>query len=43
MAHHAKPTSTLGRIVNEIEETMIALLLAGMTIITFINEHPARG
>lgn len=37
MAHHAKPTSTLGRIVNEIEETMIALLLAGMTIITFIN------
>ena len=37
MAHPAKPTSTLGRIVNEIEETMIALLLAGMTIITFIN------
>ena len=29
--------TTLGRIVNEIEETIIALLLAGMTIITFIN------
>lgn len=37
MAHSPTPTTPLGRIVNEIEETAIALLLAGMTIITFIN------
>lgn len=37
MLQHPHLKSTLGRIVNEIEETMIALLLAGMTIITFIN------
>ncbi len=37
MAASWQPQSTLGRIVNELEETAIALLLAGMTIITFIN------
>ncbi|WP_299288108.1 TRAP transporter small permease [uncultured Tateyamaria sp.] len=37
MAHPAPPTTPLGRFVNEIEETMIALLLAGMTLITFAN------
>jgi len=31
------PRSTLGRWVNEIEETAIAILLALMTLITFIN------
>ncbi|ASM71990.1 MULTISPECIES: TRAP transporter small permease [Roseobacteraceae] len=37
MAQRYEPKSRLGRIVNEIEETVIALLLAGMTIITFVN------
>ncbi|WMS40773.1 TRAP transporter small permease [Acuticoccus sp. MNP-M23] len=32
-----QPTSALGRIVNDIEETLIALLLGLMTIITFAN------
>ena len=31
------PTGPVGRFVHELEETMIALLLAGMTIVTFIN------
>jgi C4-dicarboxylate-binding protein DctP len=34
---HYEPTSALGRVVNEIEETMIALILGVMTIITFVN------
>ncbi len=33
----AKPTSTLGRVVNSIEETLIALILGAMTLITFAN------
>ena len=37
MSGHYQPTTRLGRIVNEIEETAIALLLAAMTLITFIN------
>lgn len=37
MSGHYQPTSRLGRIVNEIEETAIALLLAAMTLITFAN------
>lgn len=37
MAQRYEPKTTLGRIVNELEETMIALLLGAMTIITFIN------
>ena len=31
------PSSRLGHIVNEIEETLIALILGAMTIITFVN------
>ncbi|WP_299041296.1 TRAP transporter small permease [uncultured Tateyamaria sp.] len=31
------PGTGLSRVINEIEETAIALLLAGMTIVTFIN------
>ena len=37
MTNPYEPKTALGRAVNEIEETMIALLLGGMTIITFIN------
>ncbi len=37
MAQRYEPTTPLGSVVNEIEETVIALLLAGMTIVTFIN------
>ncbi|MEP2029887.1 MAG: TRAP transporter small permease [Paracoccaceae bacterium] len=37
MSQSYEPKTALGRFVNEIEETMIALLLGGMTIITFIN------
>ena len=37
MTHRYQATSALGRIVNEIEETAIALILGVMTIITFIN------
>lgn len=37
MAHAYEAKTALGRIVNEIEETAIALLLGLMTIITFIN------
>ena len=34
---HAQPTSALGRVVNEIEETLIALILGLMTVVTFAN------
>ena len=37
MSGKSKEYSGFGRIVNELEETAIAVLLAGMTIITFIN------
>jgi C4-dicarboxylate transporter DctQ subunit len=33
----AKPSSALGRVVNEIEETLIAVILGLMTLITFAN------
>lgn len=32
-----QPRSTLGRVVNGIEETAIALILGAMTLITFCN------
>lgn len=34
---HVEPTTKLGRVVNEIEETAIAVLLGLMTLITFAN------
>lgn len=37
MAHAYQAKTALGRIVNEIEETAIALLLGLMTLLTFIN------
>lgn len=37
MAHSYEAETLLGRIVNEIEETAIAIILGFMTIITFIN------
>lgn len=37
MSSHYKAKTPLGRIVNELEETAIAILLAGMTLITFTN------
>ncbi len=37
MSSHYQPKTALGRVVNEIEETAIALILAAMTILTFIN------
>ncbi|MAU44134.1 MAG: TRAP transporter permease DctQ [Yangia sp.] len=37
MSSHTHGQSTLGRIVNEIEETAIAVILGLMTLITFIN------
>jgi C4-dicarboxylate transporter DctQ subunit len=37
MSSRYQPTSALGRIVNEFEETAIAVILGLMTIITFIN------
>ncbi|WP_299559556.1 TRAP transporter small permease [uncultured Sulfitobacter sp.] len=37
MAHPYEAKTALGRIVNEFEETAIALILGLMTIITFIN------
>jgi C4-dicarboxylate transporter, DctQ subunit len=37
MSHHYTPKTGLGRLVNEIEETVIAVILGLMTIITFIN------
>ena len=37
MSSSYQPKTALGRVVNEIEETAIALILAAMTILTFIN------
>jgi len=37
MSSHYQARTRLGRIVNEFEETAIAALLAGMTLITFAN------
>lgn len=37
MSAHHKPSSGLGRVINEIEETAIALILGLMCILTFIN------
>lgn len=37
MSHSYEAQTVLGRIVNEIEETAIAILLGLMTILTFIN------
>lgn len=37
MSAHYQPETALGRFVNEIEETAIALILGVMTIITFVN------
>ncbi|MFD1511196.1 TRAP transporter small permease [Lacimonas salitolerans] len=37
MSARYEPQTMLGRLVHEIEETVIALLLGAMTIITFIN------
>jgi C4-dicarboxylate transporter DctQ subunit len=34
---HYEPTTKLGRVVNEIEETLIAVILGMMTVITFAN------
>lgn len=34
---HYEPKTKLGRVVNEIEETLIALILGLMTVITFAN------
>jgi len=37
MSSHYQAKTPLGRFVNELEETAIAVLLAGMTLITFAN------
>ena len=37
MAGHSVPQSGFGRVVNEIEESAIALILGMMTLITFVN------
>ena len=37
MSTHYQAKTALGRIVNEIEETAIAVLLGLMTLITFVN------
>ncbi|MWD29786.1 TRAP transporter small permease subunit [Aquicoccus sp. SCR17] len=37
MASHYRPSGAFGRAVNELEETAIAVILAAMTIITFVN------
>lgn len=37
MSAHYEPKGILGRMVHELEETFIALILGAMTIITFIN------
>jgi len=34
---HTEPRTKLGRVVNEIEETLIALILGLMTLVTFAN------
>ncbi|ETA52168.1 TRAP transporter small permease [Ponticoccus alexandrii] len=37
MSHNTPPDSVFGRIVDEIEETFIAIILGAMTLITFVN------
>lgn len=37
MSAHYEPKGILGRMVHELEETFIALILGAMTIITFVN------
>ena len=37
MSAHYRPRTALGRAINGVEETLIALILGVMTIITFIN------
>ena len=37
MSGQYQPKTALGRVVHEIEETAIAILLGLMTLITFIN------
>jgi len=37
MSGHYEAQTTLGRVVNELEETLIAVFLGLMTIITFVN------
>ena len=34
---HAEPKTKFGRVINEIEETLIAVLLGLMTLVTFAN------
>ena len=34
---HAGPKTKFGRVINEIEETLIAVLLGLMTLVTFAN------
>jgi len=34
---HDEPTSKIGRVINDIEETLIAVLLGAMTLVTFAN------
>lgn len=34
---HAEPKTKLGRVINEIEETLIAVILGLMTVVTFSN------
>lgn len=34
---HYEPKTKLGRVINEIEETLIALILGSMTLVTFAN------
>lgn len=34
---HAEPRTKFGRVINEIEETLIALILGLMTVVTFAN------
>ncbi|MBK0400745.1 TRAP transporter small permease [Limibaculum sp. M0105] len=37
MSGHYEARTTLGRVINEIEETLIAVFLGLMTVITFVN------
>ncbi|MFY0623904.1 MAG: TRAP transporter small permease [Pelagimonas sp.] len=37
MLQHPKPRSLLGGVIDELEETFIAILLGAMTVITFVN------
>jgi len=34
---HYEPRTKLGRVINEIEETLIAVILGAMTLVTFAN------